>query len=361
MQLFTQPEAVAFLYPFRKLGNQDRFLFLDIETTGLSAKNSQIWLIGTLSHTEQEGWVLRQWFSETLEDEAAMLRSFFDFAAGFSTLITFSGTRFDLPFLIDCAAQYGISHPFAEMTSLDLYRSVRPYRSLLGAGGLSRKALERWLGITRLDKLSGEALAEVYGQYQASPDTALLQQLLLHNEEDLTILPQLISLLNYRDFLEGSFRFESCADGEEALTLALRSETVLPKAIEIKAPEDVRLTAEESLLTAVIPKKRGLYYHYFSNYRDYYYLPLEDRAVHKSIGAFVDASARVKATRETACVKKDGVFLPLFGDWDDETPVFRKGIKDTAEYAEADLLDLGKEENAVRYLEQLLRVLKLRT
>ena len=121
MQLFQIAEAVIFDYPLRKLGVLEDFLFLDIETTGLSPANAQIYMIGALSYAEKSGWMLRQWFADSLSAEEECLRSFFDFAKDFRILIHYNGDSFDLPFLSRCASQYGMSCPLDEIQSLDLY------------------------------------------------------------------------------------------------------------------------------------------------------------------------------------------------------------------------------------------------
>ena len=99
MKEFTRPEAVILSYPLRSLGDPDDFLFLDIETTGLTPETAQIYLIGTLSHTEDTGWTLRQWFADSLSSEEEILRAFFAFASPFKTLVHYNGDGFDLPFL----------------------------------------------------------------------------------------------------------------------------------------------------------------------------------------------------------------------------------------------------------------------
>ena len=76
MKEFTRPEAVSLSYPLRSLGDPDDFLFLDIETTGLTPETAQIYLIGALSHTEDTGWTLRQWFADSLSSEEEILRAF---------------------------------------------------------------------------------------------------------------------------------------------------------------------------------------------------------------------------------------------------------------------------------------------
>ncbi len=53
---------------------------------------------------------------------------------------------------------------------------------------------------------------------------------------------------------------------------------------------------------------------YFPDFKNYYYLPAEDMAVHKSVSRFVDPSHRVRATKDTCYVKKEGDFLPILTD-----------------------------------------------
>lgn len=49
---------------------------------------------------------------------------------------------------------------------------------------------------------------------------------------------------------------------------------------------------------------------YFSNYKDYYYLPKEDTCILKSIGAGVDENFRENAKKETCYIKYRGFFIP---------------------------------------------------
>lgn len=333
MQLYTKPEAVILSYPLRSLGHPDDFLFFDIETTGLTPANAQVYLIGALSHEEGSGWTLRQWFAESLTDEEEMLRDFFAFAGRFRTLVHYNGDTFDIPFLMRCALQYGIGHPFAGLSSLDLYRAVRPYRKIFGTERMNQKSMEVFLGLERMDRFSGGELIPVYETYIATHEKALRSRLLLHNEEDLTGLPVLLSLLSYRDFFPGAFRFLDADDAPDALTLSFRGEARLPKEVSFSV-SPVTLRASEDTLTVRIPKYRQTMAHYFENYRDYYYLPNEDRAVHKSVGEFVDRSARVKCTARNACVKKDGCFLPLFGPALPDQNVFQAEYRGAVRYVE---------------------------
>lgn len=333
MELFTRPAAVIPEYPLRNLGDPDRFLFMDIETTGLSPASSQIYLIGALTHSEPMGWVLRQWFADSLTAEEEMLRSFFDFASPYQILVHYNGDNFDLPFLIRCAGQYGIEHPFAGASSLDLYRVIRPYRKVLGDGRLNQKSMERFLGITRMDRMNGGELIEVYNTWLRTRETALKQQFLLHNEEDVTNLLTLLSLLSYRDFFHGDFTLTQGAADETSLSIRLESRSRIP-APAAGTLGGIRLEAEETTLHLTVPLFCGTLFHFFENYRDYYYLPQEGKVIHRSLAEFVDRSAKERATARNACVSKKGTFLPLIGAPPDGVPVFQKEYRGAEKYVE---------------------------
>ena len=67
-------------YP--SLGDPEKALFFDIETTGLSPYGSALYLIGAAS--VKDGAVeFCQWFSESLSDEIPVLRAFAEYVKGF--------------------------------------------------------------------------------------------------------------------------------------------------------------------------------------------------------------------------------------------------------------------------------------
>ena len=63
-------------------------------------------------------------------------------------------------------------------------------------------------------------------------------------------------------------------------------------------------------MSALIPLVKGTKKLFFSNYRDYYYLPAEDKAIHKSIGQFVEKKYRTPAKASTCYDRIDGFFIP---------------------------------------------------
>ena len=117
-------------YPLENLAPLDQILFLDIETTGFLAASSTLYLIGCAYYTEGN-WIIRQWFAQTPDEEAELLKAFFDFSTQFSYLIHYNGNTFDLPFLQSKAAKHGITWNYGHMEGLDIYRRVTPYKNFL--------------------------------------------------------------------------------------------------------------------------------------------------------------------------------------------------------------------------------------
>lgn len=312
MKLFTTPVSVVAGDLLKPLCKPEEVLFLDIETTGLSPSKAQIYLIGALTFHADSGWMLRQWFADRLSAEAEILKDFFSLAASRRLLIHYNGDRFDLPFLKRCAAQYGIRPPFAAQKSLDLYRVARRLRKLFPTEHVKQQSMEHFLGISREDHLQGADLIPVYQDWLLTNAPDLLQTLRLHNQEDVLSLPALLSLLSYRDFFSGSFECMQPKVEESRLSFPFRSAISLPKPVSCRL-SSFDLSALEDCLTLTVPVYRGAFLHYFKNYRDYYFLPMENRAIHKSVAEFVDRSMRVKASAKTAYTVREGLFIPLPG------------------------------------------------
>ena len=112
------------------------------------------------------------------------------------------------------------------------------------------------------------------------------------------------------------------------------------------------ICGEGDRLLCLIPLYEGELRHFYPDYKDYHYLPVEDMAVHKSVGAYVAKEARVKATAKTCYTRTSGLFLPQPSlIWQ---PVFKKEYADKNSYVlyASDLfLD---PEAASLYLRQLL-------
>lgn len=365
--MITVQKEITFLktYPLERIGRLDELLFFDIETTGFSGDYSALYLIGCVWF-EQGSWHLVQWFADTAGAEAELLDSFFTFMKRFRTLVHFNGDGFDIPYLLKRCSHLGLPYDFSAVQSFDIYKKCRPYRRILGMDSMKQKAIEQFLGVSRKDKYSGGDLIEVYHEYLMTRDKYLYHLLMLHNEDDLKGMPSILPILNYPDFFERPLVYvnhetthvtDFFGSRQPQLSITAQGSSRLPVPLELEH-EPVFAHAEEDLLTVTVAMYEGTLKHFYPNYRDYYYLPFEDTAIHKSVGEYVDKDARQKATAKTCYTRKSGCFLPQFSPlW---TPEMKMEPRDKISYAPLENVCLQDESCRQAYLTQLLRYLGLR-
>ncbi|RZT01004.1 ribonuclease H-like domain-containing protein [Cuneatibacter caecimuris] len=320
-------------YNLEKLGPAEQLLFFDIETTGFTPSSSSLYLIGC-AFMEQGTWKLTQWFAESLSDECEILRAFFRFASRFRCLVHFNGDGFDLPYLQNCCRQYQMDWGLSALESVDLYKLVRPCRQLLGLSSIRLKACEAFLGLRRKDPFNGGQLIAVYEEYLQSRDFRLLRALLLHNEEDIKGMFPLMSMLHYADCLCSPPKLLTASGDTGSRTLLISAELSACLPVPIRrtvdfpgAPQgfpEAVLALEGSSLHCSVPLYEGELKLFYPNYKEYYYLPEEDMAVHQSVAEFVDKSRRKKASASTCYTRRAGIFLPQPGKEPVFSPVFRQ-------------------------------------
>lgn len=352
-------------YPLERIGRLEELLFFDIETTGFSGDYSQLYLIGCTCW-EKDGWHLIQWFADTAGSEEALLHAFFHFLSRFRILIHFNGDGFDLPYLMKRCRHYRLPYSFDQVQSVDIYKKIRPYRRLFRLESMKQKSVEQFLGVSRQDKYSGGELIEIYKEYLVTKKPELYDLLLLHNEDDLKGMPLILPILNYPDFFEHPFSLTCQEIAEESdpsgsirrvLKLCCDSDCTLPVPAGTSVPP-VSCAVRGNRLTLLIDLYEGSLKHFYPNYRDYYYLIYEDTAVHKSIGEFVDKSARARATAKTCYTRQEGCFLPQFSPiWE---PVMKKDLKDKISYARLEDVRFQDPGCLQSYLDQVFLWLGIR-
>nr|WP_297767641.1 ribonuclease H-like domain-containing protein [uncultured Butyrivibrio sp.] len=332
-------------------------LFFDIETTGLSAKTAQIYLIG-VSYYQDHTWHIAQLMAEDAGHEKEILESFGNLVQDFKYLIHFNGNRFDIPFVQGRSSIYDLQDPFEGISSFDLYKKISPFKLQLGLPDCKQKTIELYLGIDREDKYDGGKLIPVYKDFTETKDPEALKLLLLHNFEDVKGMFGLLPMLRYLEFFhlfenmpEVSIRTdEEIDDNAYNYELPVRAKKVqanyykdldgtskqevfMKLALPFELPSSLsgnldgcffKIVGKEATLRVPLYETELKYY--YSNYRDYYYLPKEDMAIHKSIAEFVDKSFREKATPENCYTKKEGQYLL---EWDLVfAPFFKEDYKD---------------------------------
>lgn len=297
--------------------NLNKILFFDIETTGFSPKNSICYLIGAIYYKDDQ-WHYIQWFAENADHEEEILHAFFTFLDCYEVLIHFNGDGFDLPFLTGRCSFHQLPYSFEHVQSFDLFKKARLLKNLLDLENYKQKTIEAFLGIHRDDQYSGGDLIKVYKEYVAFHEPEKRDLLLLHNHDDICGMPALLPILNYQAICDGDYEivnaelntakdFEGNELQEILITTKLQAPIPTPISKEI-GPYTIRIN--ERTLKLRVPIFLGELKHFYANYKDYYYLPEEDEAMHKSVASFVDKSRRKQATLATCYTRKHGAFLP---------------------------------------------------
>lgn len=299
-------------------------LFFDIETTGLSHKSACVFLIGTI-HLENGTWQLTQYLAEHASEEKQLLETFFADALPYDTLIHFNGSTFDLPFLNAKANTYGLTGiSLHGVSSLDLYRTLSVLRHLPGQESLKQSALEKLAGWQRTDTLTGKHMVAMFRSFDKTQDPELLRLMLLHNHDDLVGMTSLLPLAAYRMIADGDFdcvrSCSLCFDETEA-TPHLKAEIQLR--LPLPAPLSLSLSCDEFPVSGtpvcdIIVKNSTAELrfpgiscelkYFFQDYKNYYYLPLEDQAIHKSVASYIDKEYRVPAKAATCYTRKSDTF-----------------------------------------------------
>ncbi|MEE0954519.1 MAG: ribonuclease H-like domain-containing protein [Eubacterium sp.] len=355
------------------LGEKDP-LFLDIETTGLSSGSSHLYQITICYHRK-----IHQWFLDHPWQEKEMLQAFYDFLIEElepdACLVTYNGTTFDLPYLERKAAFYGVALPFSKMRQIDLYALLRPYRKLISPDSFKQKDLEHYAGIFRKDPYSGGELIRVYEKYLASFSDELLNELLLHNLEDVTGMIEILPVLIWKKLFDGNFKFslESAILSEEteepgrhdqapSVTFSFsvpESNFYLPeslfKKICIAGNPYIRLFPASSGCYKLYLTVKGVYAdlkHFLPDNKNYYYLTEEDSIIPKSLAYSVDPRYRRKASKSDCFVRQTGSFLPqtrkMF------LPEFQTAYKAQPLYYKADQLLKADQDVMQDYILSLL-------
>ena len=300
-------------------------LFLDIETTGLDARRSHLYLFGCV-YREPAGddtWHFKQWLLESPFEERAALREICAFVQKFTRFIHYNGDHFDLPYLDAHARACDAELVFLDKPGIDLYKLLRPAKKLLGLPASHQKDFEVFAGIVRDDKYDGGKLIKVYHDYCVTGSSELLELLLLHNREDVLGMVRLMELKSYADFVSGKnrplsqqARLITISESELIIEFSCPKGFIKPVTARFdKVGADSRggtyLHLEDDALRLRLPLIRGEMKYFFPRPKDYYYLPREDMAVHKSVAAYVDKNHRIQSTPETNYIKKQGVFFPV--------------------------------------------------
>jgi uncharacterized protein YprB with RNaseH-like and TPR domain len=177
-----------------------RFLFFDIETTGLTP-STYVFLCGMM-YLEGGDFAIEQAFARDYSEEQGMLLYVNDVLHRFPVLVTFNGTSFDVPFVKTRLAVGRASYD-GPGEHVDLLLSARQrFRSVLPNCRL--ETIERHLrGVEREGDIPGAEIPEAYHEFVRTGDARKIKRILHHNRMDLISIAVLYDhLLSHSGWIE---------------------------------------------------------------------------------------------------------------------------------------------------------------
>ncbi len=187
------------------LGNQamvvrddsDRFLFLDIETTGLVGSGTLSFLTG-FGRWRNSRFEVMQYFLSDREKEPTMLEHMADVTNRDSVLVTFNGSSFDIPILTGRFILNGLSPEKSYksiLAHIDLFSLVRKFGKHPVYGLSLKESVARFIGTRRSDDIPGHLIPALYFIYEQDRDIAVLEQVFAHNRMDVIDMVGLLRIL----------------------------------------------------------------------------------------------------------------------------------------------------------------------
>ena len=170
------------------LHEPEDYVFLDIETLGLFSRPVILFGVGTI---ENGTLAVYQYLLRDIDEEQAALMATLGHVSGDRpALVTFNGKSFDLPYLSDRLAYYGMGSP-EKIPHYDvLHFSRRRWKDQFPS--LRLTALEtEILGICREEDIPGQMVPEFYETYLKTGNCGPLVPIIEHNKQDVVSLAQL--------------------------------------------------------------------------------------------------------------------------------------------------------------------------
>lgn len=184
---------------------EGNFCFIDIETLGLNRKFHSIALIGYL-YEENNKIIIKQLLAEGIEDESLLLKTFLEDLKGISTIITYNGRAFDIPFIKARAAELSLNCNMDNFFHIDLLLYVKKYHRYFSLDNYKLKTVEGFLGLIRQDTISGRDSVQLYREYLKTKSSDLEEKILLHNFEDIFHLPKLLKIFDFLPLKDHTFK-----------------------------------------------------------------------------------------------------------------------------------------------------------
>jgi uncharacterized protein YprB with RNaseH-like and TPR domain len=299
----------------------ENVILFDIETTGLSAQSSYVYLIGMMMN-ENDKCVLTQLFADNYSEEKEIVNTFRSFLKPGTLLVSYNGTTFDVPYLNRKFKRHAILYEIVPENTLDLYTTTKRVKKYLELENLKQVNVEKAAGFMRSDRFTGEELTEVYAEYAGisrlaevtkRPDViekadALMHSMLLHNHDDLVGLSCIFERSGIEDVSKGILSPHIDTNDYELSFLFDRPLFAAP--FEANTGMFWINNGEHSSELVVSLVKKELKY-FFSDYKNYTFVIDKGYAMHSSVVSGMAKENLKKCKKEDAYIKKTGDFVPV--------------------------------------------------
>lgn len=318
---------------------KQQILIYDIDTTSFEAANGCIFMIGVMFFKD-ENLCVRHYFSEKIPEESIIIEKFIELAEGFRYLLSYKGESFDIPFIgkrlyelqkyTDAAEKLKSLYTRLQSIrsrSVDVFNEINPIKSHLGFSSTKLDYLRGKLGQKVPERISGENISKFYVEHIAACKLKKLQEIsraegnvgFIAEYEPKPVLDELAHINpNSGDRFLKDVLLRNRENMEAVLYIMKLSHLFAMRrgefSTEIKACfSNISVMIRERDFSLELPLKtmRLDLKQFYMNYKDYYYFPAEDMAVHKSLAEFADSSSKKKATIKTAYRRVSGEFVHI--------------------------------------------------
>jgi uncharacterized protein YprB with RNaseH-like and TPR domain len=262
-------------------------IFFDIETTGLSKKYSHIYMIGT-GKIYNNSYKTTQFFAESVSEERLIINAFLNDLPEYSRLITYNGDRFDIPFVCEKNDQFDNRLKSGYISSLDIYKSIKPLKHFLKLPAMKQKNIETFLGIKREDKYDGGKLIKVYEDYQKRPSDEDEYLLMIHNREDVYGMLPLLKIFKYFEIKNAALNDFSMKNENNSIVFKGKLNICIPSPVRIDV-SDMYIIIDKTVIKGICTLHDGKMKHFFRNTADYVYLIDEDKIIPKILSSGIDS------------------------------------------------------------------------
>ena len=164
-----------------------RVLYLDIETTGLSAM--PLFLVGTMQFDGGD-FAIRQFFARNYAEERHLLADLAGYLTGFEMLVTYNGKSFDLPYIRDRAATCRLEIAWPPRHLDLLHEARRRWGRRLPNCKLT--TVEQYICCRRrVDDIPGSEIPAAYHEFVHTEDASTMRRVLHHNALDLLTMAEI--------------------------------------------------------------------------------------------------------------------------------------------------------------------------